>query len=159
MLIDVAGSKAVGHLSASYAITVNDLKEALRKQRLTLQPGDVVLVRTGQMKLWPDASRFTLFRQAGLSLAAARWLVEEKQAMLLGADNFGLEHFPSTDPDNFAPVHAYLLAEKGVAIMELVWLEDLAADKVYEFLFVAAPLKLRGATGSPMRPLAIPLRQ
>jgi kynurenine formamidase len=85
-------------------------------------------------------------------------LVEEQKAMLLGADNFGVESFPSKDPANFAPVHTYLLAEKGVSMLEVVWLEELAKDQVYEFLFIASPLKLRGATGSPVRPLAIPIR-
>lgn len=158
VLIDVAESKDMDVLPASYAITVDDLQEALRQQNLTIQAGDVVLVRTGQMRLWPDASKFSLFQQAGLSLEAAQWLAEEQNAMLLGADNLGLESFPSTNPENFAPVHSYLLAEKGVSIMEVMWLEELAADKVHEFLFIATPLKLRGATGSPIRPLAIPLR-
>lgn len=158
VLIDVARSKGVNVLPASYAITVDDLQKALRQQDLTIQPGDVVLVRTGQMQLWPDASKYSLFQQSGLGLEAAQWLAEDQKAMLLGADNFGLESFPSNNPENFVPVHSYLLAEKGVSIMENVWLEDLAADEVYEFLFIAAPLKLRGATGSPIRPLAIPLQ-
>ena len=79
--------------------------------------------------------------------------------MLLGADNFGIESFPSKDPENFVPVHTYLLAEQGVSMVEALWLEDLAKDQVYEFLFIAAPLKLRGATGSPLRPLAISIQR
>jgi kynurenine formamidase len=157
VMIDIAKAKGEKHLPASYSISVEDIKEALRKQGTALAPGDVVLVRTGQMSLWPDRSKLTLFQQSGLSLEAARWLVEEQNVMLLGADNLGLESFPSTKPENFAPVHSYLLAEKGVSFMELVWLEDLARDRVYEFAFVAAPLKLRGATGSPIRPVAIPI--
>lgn len=80
-------------------------------------------------------------------------------AMLLGADNFGVESFPSKDPNNFVPLHAYLFAERGVSILEVLWLEDLTKEQVYEFLFMASPLKLRGATASPIRPLAIALRQ
>ena len=79
--------------------------------------------------------------------------------MLLGADNFGIESFPSTDPDNYVPVHTYLFAERGVSVIEVMWLEDLAQDEVYEFLFIAMPLKLRGATGSPLRPVAIPAQR
>jgi len=159
VLIDVAKSKNVAHLPASYAITVADLQEALKKQRTTLRPGDVVLIRTGLMTLWPDPTKYQLVDQAGLSLEAAQWLVDGQQAMLLGADNFGVESFPSKDPDNFVPLHAYLFAEKGVSIMEVLWLEDLAKEQVYEFLFIASPLKLRGATASPIRPLAIALRR
>ncbi|PWE29900.1 cyclase [Maritimibacter sp. 55A14] len=159
VMIDVAQSKDMEHLPPSYSITVEDLKQALARQETTLSPGDVVLVRTGQMILWPDKTKLSLFQQSGLSLEAAQWLAEEQQAMLLGADNFGLESFPSGNSENFAPVHSYLLAEKGVSFMELVWLEELSEDEVYEFLFMATPLKLRGATGSPIRPVAIPIRR
>lgn len=159
VLIDVAAAKGAKHLPASYAISVADLRDALEKQRSRLRPGDVVLIRTGLMTLWPDRSKYRIADQAGLSLEAARWLVEEQKAMLLGADNFGVESFPSRNPANFAPLHTYLLAEKGVSFMEVLWLEDLAKDRVHEFLFIASPLKLRGATGSPIRPLAIPIRR
>ena len=111
------------------------------------------------MSLWPKRAEYRRDVQAGIGLEAAQWLVEENSAMLLGADNLGLESFPSANAENFAPVHSYLLAEKCVSFIEVVWLEELAADRVYEFLFIAAPLKLRGATGSPVRPLAIPLRR
>jgi kynurenine formamidase len=158
VLIDVAKSKNVAHLSPSYAITVADLQDALQKQGTTLRPGDVVLVRTGLLTLWPDAAKYRLADQAGLSLEAAQWLVEGQKAMLLGADNFGVESFPSKDPENFVPVHSYLQAEQGVSLLEVVWLEDLAKDQVYEFLFIASPLKMRGATASPLRPLAIPIK-
>ncbi len=158
VMIDVAASKGVDVLPPSYAVTVDDLKLALERQGSDLRPGDVVLVRTGLMKVWPDKQKFRLWDQPGLSLDAARWLVEDRKAMLLGADNFGVEAFPSTDPDNFVPVHSYLLAERGVSMLELVWLEDLSAEAVYEFLFIASPLKMRGATASPLRPIAIPVR-
>jgi kynurenine formamidase len=158
VLIDVAESKGVDHLPASYPITVADLQAALRKQRTALSPGDVVLVRTGLMDLWPDRSKLRLFDQPGLSLEATRWLAEEQNVMLLGADNLGLESFPSSVADNFAPAHTYLLAEQGVSFFEALWLEDLSNDRVYEFLFIASPLKIRGATGSPVRPIALPIR-
>ena len=159
VLIDVAKSRNVVHLPASYAITVADLQEALKKQGTTLRPGDVVLTRTGLMTLWPDVAKYRLADQAGLSLEATQWLVEGQKAMLLGADNFGVESFPSKDPENFVPVHSYLFAERGVSLVEALWLEDLAKDQVYEFLFIASPLKMRGATASPIRPLAISIQR
>lgn len=158
VLIDVAKAMNVEVLPASYAITAADLQKALKKQGSRLQEGDVVLIRTGLMVNWPDPSRYHMGDQAGLGLDAAKWLVEEKKAMLLGADNFGLESFPSTNKANFAPLHTYLLGQKGVSFLEVVWLEDLAKDKVYEFMFIASPLKLRGASGSPVRPIAIPIK-
>jgi kynurenine formamidase len=157
VLIDVAGSKGLERLPASYSITVEDLQAALAKQDTELLPGDVVLIRTGQMTSWPDRTGRNLFQEPGVGLKAAIWLAEESEAMMLGADNFGLESFPSMSPDNFAPVHTYLLAEKGMPFFEMMWLEELARDQVYEFLFVGAPLKLRGASGAPVRPLAVPI--
>jgi kynurenine formamidase len=157
VLIDVAGYKNVKHLPTSYAITPADLQEALKKQGTSLRPGDVVLTRTGVMTLWPDEAKYRLADQPGLSLEAAQWLVEGQKVMLVGADNFGVENFPSKDPENFVPVHTYLQAEQGVSLLEAMWLEDLAKDKIYEFAFIAMPLKLRGATASPLRPIAIPL--
>ena len=159
VLIDVARSKSVQHLPTSYAITVADLQDALKKQGTTLRPGDVVLTRTGVMTLWPDPAKYRLADQPGLSLEAAQWLVEGQKAMLLGADNFGVESFPSKDPENFVPLHSYLQAERGVSLLEAVWLEDLSKDQVYEFLFMASPLKMRGATASPLRPFAIPIQR
>ena len=158
VLIDVAKSKNVAHLPTSYSITVADLQEALKKQGTTLRPGDVVLTRTGLMNLWPDVAKYRLADQAGLSLEAAQWLVESQQAMLVGADNFGVESFPSKDPENFVPVHTYLQAERGVSLLEALWLEDLSKDRVYEFLIIASPLKLKGGTASPIRPIAIPVK-
>jgi kynurenine formamidase len=159
VLIDVARYKNVAYLPTSYAITVSDLREALKQQGTTLRPGDVVMTRTGVMTLWPDAAKYRLADQPGLSLEAAQWLVEGQRAMLVGADNFGVENFPSKDPENFVPVHTYLLAERGVSLLEALWLEDLAKDQVYEFLFIGSALKLRGATGSPLRPIAIPINR
>lgn len=158
VMIDVPAAKGVEVLPDSYAITVADLQAALTRQGTDLAPGDVVLIRTGQMAHWPDRSQYQLMRQAGLGLDAAKWLAEEQQVMLIGADNFGIEAFPSTNPDNFAPVHTYLLAERGISMLEVVWLEDLARDQVYEMGFFASPLKLRGATASPVRPVAFPLK-
>jgi kynurenine formamidase len=94
----------------------------------------------------------------GMGLDAARFLVEQHGAMVVGADNLSFEAFPSEAKDNYIPVHTYLLAEHGVPIMELVNLEALARDKVYEFAFIGASLKLRGADAAPIRPIALPLR-
>lgn len=93
----------------------------------------------------------------GISLDAVKWLVEDQEIMLLGADNLSFEAFPPEREDNWVPVHTYLLAEKGVMFIEQMNLEDLASDNIYEFAFIAASLKLRGASGSPMRPIAIPI--
>lgn len=155
VLIDIAA--AMGTLPENYRITARDLQLALARQGVALQRGDVVLIRTGQAQFYADAVHY-LDNYPGVSLDAVKWLVEDEGIMLLGADNLSFEAFPPERPDNWVPVHTYLLAEKGVMFIEQMYLEQLSADKVYEFAFIAASLKLRGASGSPMRPLAIPVR-
>ncbi len=157
VLIDVAAFKGVEVLPESYRILPADLEGALARQGVALATGDAVFIRTGRMRHIDDARRF-MDRPPGIGLAAARWLVEGQGAMLIGADNLSLEVFPVETPENWVPVHTYLEAEQGVAIMEVVDLEALARDRVYEFAFIGASLKLRGASGAPMRPIALPLR-
>lgn len=157
VLIDVAASMGKSSLDKNYRITSKDLQEALKKQNVELEQGDIVLVRTGQAQVYNDANAY-LDSYPGISLEAVKWLVEDKQIMLLGADNLSLEAFPPEREDNWVPVHTYLLAEKGMMFIEQLFLEDLSKDKVYEFAFIATSLKLRGASGSPMRPIAIPYK-
>jgi kynurenine formamidase len=155
VMIDVKASK--GTLPKNYRITASDLQEALDKQQVGLEPGDVVVIRTGQAKFYQDANHY-LDSYPGISLDAVKWLIEDQGIMLLGADNLSFEAFPPEREDNWVPVHTYLLAEKGVMFIEQMYLEELARDKVYEFAFIAASLKLQGASGAPMRPLAIPVK-
>ncbi|MCB2209010.1 MAG: cyclase family protein [Bacteroidetes bacterium] len=157
VLIDVASYKGLTVLDENYRVNSDDLKGALRKQGVKLHKGDVVLIRTGQAQFYQDASHY-LHNYPGINLDAVKWLVEKKEIMLLGADNLSLEAFPPERDDNWVPVHTYLLAEKGVMFIEQMNLEELAKDKTYEFAFIAASLKLRGASGSPMRPLALPIK-
>jgi kynurenine formamidase len=156
VLIDVAGLKGVPVLADGYRITRADLQEALRRQGVQLRPGDVVLIRGGRMTAWPDVDRYVL-NQPGLSLDGARWLAEEQHAMVIGGDNLSLEHFPVEPGHTWVPVHTYLLAQRGIPIVEVVDLEALARDAIHEFAFVAASLKFRGASAAPFRPIAMPL--
>lgn len=158
VLIDVAAAKGVSVLPPSYAITPADLADALERQGTRLETGDVIAIRTGRMTVWPD-ERAYIHDQPGLSLAGARWLVEEHGAIAIGSDSLSLEALPSREPENWIPVHTYLLAERGVPIIEVLMLEDLSRERIYEFAFIAAPLKLRGASGSPFRPIAIPFAE
>lgn len=158
VLIDVAGYKNKSVLDKNYRISKEDLKGALKKQKVTLKKGDVVLIRTGQASHYNDVKKY-LDQYPGVSLDAVKWLVEDQHIMILGADNLGLEAFPSVQPGNWVPVHSYLLAEKGVMFMEQLNLEEIALDGIYEFAFVASSIKLRGASGSPMRPIALPFNR
>lgn len=155
VLIDLPRLKG-GALPRNYRVTRSDLLSALHQQRVTVDRGDVVLIRTGQMQHFHTSDEY-LHEYPGIGLDAVKWLVEDQQAMLLGADNLSFEAFPPERTDNWVPVHTYLLAERGVMFIENIPLEQLAADRVYTFAFVAASLKLRGASGAPMRPLALPI--
>jgi kynurenine formamidase len=157
VLLDVAGLKAAECLPPSYGITSEDCRAALEREEVELGEGDVVLVRTGRMAYWPDASR-VMGDSPGMSLEGARWLTDQG-VVAVGADNEAVEQTPSQHADNWLPGHCHFLAEAGVYMMELLDLEALARDRLYEFCFIAAPIRLRGATGSPVRPLAMPLRR
>jgi len=157
VLIDVAAAKGVDMLADGYRVTRDDLVNAVDLQGVELRDGDVVLIRTGRMNLYENASAY-MANPPGLGMAAARFLVEESGAMIVGADNLSLEAFPSEVSDNYVPLHTYLLAQHGVPILELVNLEGLAEDRVYEFAFIGGSLKLRGADAAPIRPIAIPVR-
>lgn len=157
ILIDILALKQVDHLPENYRINSSDLKQALAKQKIKLQKGDIVLIRTGQARHYEQADRY-LDKYPGINLDAVKWLVEDQEIMLLGADNLSFEAFPPEREDNWVPVHTYLLAEKGVMFLEQMNLEDLAKDKIYEFAFIGTSLKLRGASAAPIRPIAIPIK-
>lgn len=156
VLLDVAAAAGVDVLPDSHRITADELRSVIQRQNTEVRQGDVVLVRTGRMRLWHDNARY-LHNEAGLDREAAE-LLAEAGAMIIGADNVALEVMPSVDPDNWHPVHTYLLGECGIPIMENAYLEDIAEAGLWEFVMVGAGLRLRGATASPMRPLAFPLR-
>jgi len=158
VLIDVAAAKGLDMLSDGYRITREDLIEALDKQGVDIQEGDVTLIRTGRMKVYEDAAAY-MANPPGLGMAAARFLVEEKGAMIVGADNLSFEAFPSELEDDYVPLHTYLLAQQGAPILELVYLEELSQDAIYEFAFIGGSLKLRGSDAAPIRPIAIPFRK
>jgi kynurenine formamidase len=168
VMIDVAGSKGVEALPSNTPITPADLEEALKKQGTKLEPGDVVLIRTGTLRHWGetggDHAALGKNDSAGITLESAKWLVEQNGAMLVGSDTSGLEYAPAENDTkayrekykSFMPVHNYLLIEQGVHIGEFHNLEELAREKAYEFCYVAGTNKIKGATaGFTMRPIAI----
>jgi kynurenine formamidase len=166
VLVDVAGYKKVDALPAHYEITVADLEGALQAQGIDIAPGDIVLVRTGTARYWGEnGSNHTKISEhdsAGLGLKAAKWLVEQKGAMVLGTDTSGLEYVPPKPEDSqavggsFNPVHVYLLVDQGVHIMEFNNLEQLAADRAYEFAYILSTNAIRGTVaGTALRPIAL----
>lgn len=168
LLIDVAGAKGLEALPSNYAISVEDLQAALRKQSTHLKPGDIVLIRTGTLQYWgetgSDHAKIGAHDSAGISLETAKWLVEQNGALMIASDTSGLEYGPA-DKDakayrdkyrSFNPVHKYLLVEQGIHIGEFHNLEALARDRVYEFCYIASTNKIKGTVaGFSLRPLAI----
>jgi kynurenine formamidase len=154
VMIDVSGYKGMKYLPAAYCITAADLKGALAKQKTVLKPGDTVLVRTGQLSVWPDKAEMGKSGGAGMGLEAVKWLAEQNKTILMGVDTAAFE-CDSPDPTNPHPCHNFMLIENGIHIIEFPYLEDLAKDKVYEFMFVCLPLKNKGGTGSMIRPIAV----
>ena len=138
-------------------MTAADLDGITARTGVSLEPGDVALIRTGYMQHWPDPERMQANRGPGPELSAARWL-HEHGVIATGSDTETYEVQPAVDllePRNPQPVHTFLLIEQGVYLMELLDLEELAAAGVTEFLFVALPLSIRGATGSLIDPIAV----
>jgi kynurenine formamidase len=156
VLLDVATLYNLDELPSSFGIGPKEIDDCLKHQDTKLRLGDVVLIRTGRMRAWPDPIRY-MDNPPGLTRDGAVHLCKSG-AIMIGSDTVNLEQTPSADPDNWLVVHTYLLAEAGVPIIEILQLEELAAAKVHEFVFFGACLRLRGATGSPMRPVAMPLR-
>jgi len=149
VLLDVAGDK---RLEPGYAITPNDLERAAPVE---IREGDAVLVRTGFAELWSKPVDY--LNDAGVSADGARWLIERK-VRVVGADNMAFDVMNGPlDPELNAtlPGHILLLVRAGVPIVENLNLEELAAAGVKQFVFVCLPLKMRGATGSPVRPIAL----
>jgi kynurenine formamidase len=154
VLIDVAGLKGVAMLPDTYEITVDDLEAALRRQNLTLRPGDAVLINTGWGTLFGKDNPRYVKSCPGIGVKAAEWLAKQ-DPMLVGADNWPVEVAPNPDPQLSLPVHQVLLVVNGIHLLENLKLDELTAKGVYEFAFVMQPLKAQGFTGSTVAPVAI----
>lgn len=154
VLIDVAALKGVEMLPDTYPITIDDLQRALQRQKLSLQPGDAVIVNTGWGRLWDkDAARY-LKTNPGLTTAAAEWLVKQ-DPMLIGMDNGPVGVSPDPDPKLSNPVHQIMLVVNGIHLLENLKLDEIAGKQVYEFALIVQPLKIQGGTGSTVAPIAV----
>ena len=154
VLIDVAGLKGVETLPDNYEITVQDLQEALKRQNLSLSPGDAVLIHTGWGRLYGKDNPRYVKTCPGIGIAAADWLAKQ-DPMLIGADNWPVEVAPAIDPKLSLPVHQLALVVYGIHLLENLKLDELAAKRVHEFAFVLQPLKAAGFSGSTVAPVAI----
>ncbi len=149
VLLDIAGCEGVDVLQTDFEVTVEHLSRA---STADIGEGDVVLLRTGWAQYFSDAKKYINNAAApGPGIEAARWLSSRK-IFAAGSDTVAFERIPNPA----MPVHTHLLVESGIYIIEVLHLEELARDRVYEFILVAAPMNIRGGTGAPVRPVAFP---
>jgi kynurenine formamidase len=157
VLLDAPGFRGVDCLPKGAPIDAAECEAICAAEGVEVRPWDVVVIRTGYMSLWPDAEAMAAHKTPGPDISAARWLLE-RGVVATGTDTETYEVQPAPDPGptgNPQPVHTLLLIENGIYLMESLDLEALASQRIYEFLFVALPLKIRGATGSMVDPVAI----
>jgi kynurenine formamidase len=154
VLVDVAGYKGVEMLADDYEITVADIEGALKKQNVSIEAGDAVILHTGWARLWnTDKARYSR-GNPGIGVKAAEWIIA-KDPMLMGADTAPVEVNPNPDKLLSLPIHELALAINGVHLLENLDLEALAQGRVYAFALIVQPLKLEGATGSTVAPIAV----
>lgn len=140
-------------LEPGYPITGEELESACRAQDVEVGAGDVVLVRTGYLQMWFDANGEVPFEQPGLTLDAAGWLAA-KDVVAVGCDNAAVEVIPF-DGGDFLAVHKVLLVRHGIYLLEFLDLSAPARDQCWQGLLTVAPLKVTGATGSPINPIFV----
>jgi kynurenine formamidase len=151
VLLDIAGFVGDESLAKDFIVKPEHLEAASERGRVEVRAGDVVLLRTGWARFFDDPAKFIAgVAGPGPELDAARWL-SSRRIFAAGSDTVAFERVPSAD----MPVHVHLLVESGIHIIEILNLEEMAKDGVSEFVFIGAPLKIRGGTGAPIRPMAL----
>ncbi|MET7472164.1 cyclase family protein [Micromonospora sp. NPDC005222] len=159
VLLDVPRAIGAGDgCPAGYEITPDDLAATERAQGTPVGAGDVVLVRSGWGRFFEHEDRNVYMGLEsgvpGVGEAGAVWLAD-RAVHAVGADTIAFEQLRPGAAHSVLPAHRVLLVERGIYIIEAMALEELAAAGVHEFTLILAPLPLFGATGSPVRPLAV----
>lgn len=153
ILLDIAGWKGVQHLALGETISASDLDQCAASQNVAVTSGDIVLVNTGWMNIFERDRAMFDSGEPGLDMSTIEWL-HKHDVSAIGADNHGVEVIASMPPMEL-PFHFAAIRDLGLYLLENLKLQPLADDKHYEFLFVAAPLQLTSAVGSPINPLAV----
>jgi len=159
VLLDIPRAKGVERCVDDYEVTRADLEAALALARTTLREDDAILIRTGWAQLYGDPVAFEGLEKGtpGPGVEGARWLADFRPRAI-GSDTIPLERYPPAEAVPSLPVHSLLLVERGIHIVEILKLEEIAQKDVSVFTFFLSPLKIVGATGAPARPLAIRAR-
>jgi kynurenine formamidase len=155
VMLDVAAVHEVDALEAAYEVTADDLQRAEDAAGVEVRAGDAVLIRTGWSTYWPEPAFGGRDEGTpGPGVGAAQWLAE-RRVRVAGGETIAFEVTRPGAGHSTLPVHRVLLVESGINIIEVMDLRALAATGASEFGFVVSPLKIRGGTGSPVRPLAL----
>src|SRR5687768_10396146 len=154
VLLDVAGLDGGPHLNPGRAVSPDELQRAAEAAGVAIEAGDIVLIRTGWGRFFGTDNARYVAGEPGIDVAAAHWLTG-RDVVAIGCDNMAVEVLPNPDRSLMMPVHQHVLAEAGVYLIENLALEELAAERVYEFCFVLLATKYKGATGCPVRPIAL----
>jgi len=156
VLVDVAGLKG-RMLNLGEEIKVADVQAALQREGIaegSIRPGDAIFFNTGWGSHWmKDNAKFNE-GEPGIGVEVAEWVVQ-KQAAMVGSDTWATEVVPNPNADLAFIVHNILITRNGILNHENLDFTELIKDRVYEFVYVFAPLRMKGATGSPGRPIAI----
>jgi len=152
ILLDIPDLLGLEVLPNDFSIGQEELQDACSSKQMQIQPGDVVLIRTGWIRYWEDRRKYLSTKEGvpGVVESGARFLASSR-AGFVGSDTTAFERVPP----HHLPCHVILLKENGIQIMEMLNLEELSANNITTFLFIALPLKIRGGAGSPIRPIAI----
>lgn len=155
LCLDLSRLDGADCLEAGQPITLDDLKRAYDDHNITPQKGDVVLINRGWGKHFMHDNAKYISGEPGLNEQAARWLTQN-DVVAIGADNMVVEVLPRTNhPDVMMPVHQHCLAEAGVHLIENLALSEISERSINEFCLIMLPVKLKGATGCPVRPVAV----
>jgi kynurenine formamidase len=158
LMLDVPAALGIDACAPAYEIMPADLDAAVAHHGLTPEVGDVVLVRSGWGQRWADREAYIGVSTGvpGVGEAGARWL-SDRRPRAVGADTIAFERLARGAGHRLLPAHRVLLVESGINLIETLNLEGLATAGAHEFMFVLSPLPIVGATGSPVRPLAVTL--
>jgi len=155
LLVDVSALDGGEFLESGRAIGPDDIKRCLAANDLTIRAGDILLINTGWGRFFMTDNARYIDGEPGINLEAAHWLTGQG-VTAIGTDTMAVEVLPGEQhPTVMMPVHQHCLAEAGVYLIENLLLSPLAEAGIAEFCFVLLPVKFKGATGSPARPIAM----
>jgi kynurenine formamidase len=156
IMVDAAAANGTDVLEDGYPISEIEVKKFLKDNNIEINSGDAIFFHTGASKFFSDPKKYDKFydSSAGISYGLAKYLNNMKVS-ITGSDTPSSEVVPPENTGTRLPVHQYLIAKAGIHIIDNLSLHRMAKDNVYKFLFICSPIPFKGATASPVSPVAI----